>query len=68
MDLRKTVAFVEEINSEAGAAVTPPLRRAVVRTQDLTSRRYPLSAFASSQKRISKRTCLRPPVAYKYDD
>lgn len=30
MDLRKTVAFVEEINSEAGAAVTPPLRRAVV--------------------------------------
>jgi len=30
MDLRKTVAFVEEINSEAGAPVNPPLRRAVV--------------------------------------
>jgi hypothetical protein len=30
MDLRKTVAFIEEINSEAGAAVSPPLRRAVV--------------------------------------
>jgi hypothetical protein len=30
MDVRKTVAFIEEINSEAGAPVSPPLRRAVV--------------------------------------
>jgi hypothetical protein len=30
MDLRKTVAFIEEINFEAGAPVDPPLRRAVV--------------------------------------
>ena len=30
MDLRKTVTFIEEINSEAGAPVNPPLRRAVV--------------------------------------
>jgi hypothetical protein len=29
MDLRKTVAFIEEINAEAGAPVNPPLRRAV---------------------------------------
>jgi hypothetical protein len=30
MDLRKIVVFYEEINSEHGAAVNPPLRRAVV--------------------------------------
>jgi hypothetical protein len=30
MDLRKTVAFHEEINSEYGAKVDPPLRRVVV--------------------------------------
>jgi hypothetical protein len=30
MDLRKTVTFHEEINSEYGAAVNPPLKRVVV--------------------------------------